>query len=797
MIRPDPSLFQPVRLQAVMLKLLFAAIYSLSLSQLVLEQSGLPRGLLLTGGFTLLLFVLLPLLTWQRYSWLITSAFGIFTALLIVIWRERLLDFWQENSYLYVEWFEWAGKWISGQRDGSSARQIQLALLITLLIAVLSYLLLARFSRPVPAAAGLLTVMFMLGDPLARHRLPWILLAGIVIIAALARRQHRSWKLLGWQRYPAQSRFMLQAVPVALVSLLLTVFLAPAITPAAFYSRQIEGLIDDAANRLSNPLGLQPSYNTFSIAEVGYYPLLGRLGGPVQLSDRPILHVSGYPQAMLLRGLVTRDYDGSRWFRDNREALFRFGSQMNIQEQAETFNLNLPDYQRHRLSQDNYQQPIEYQLTPAERPLQTIFMEGRPTFIQLLQDERFQIFFNRSGQLYSKYWLSPEQTILVRSLRMRTDSDRFEEHVADLQQLLDPAEKEQELLAAAAYLQLPSLPEYEPGGRLHELAASLTNGIEQPYARAEAIRQYLMSSAEYSLDVPVPPANVEFVSWFLDSGEGYCVYFATAMTMLCRLDGIPARYVEGFYAPASDAPDGERIVTGEYAHAWTEIYLAGIGWVALDATAGGVSFTDPDAEPDTPLQPTPTSAPEPDITQQPSPDADQDLPPDQDRDSQQDGDDQASETRGRILTILALFLLAVILAAYIIRAFQVHRLRHQPLWLARRIDDKKQLARYYRQELACLLDWLNLGQKRGESLRGWFTRLEQDSEWFSGREDLVESLISGLETAIYDINQPDEGQLAALARSYDLLEEIVRQNSILPYYLLRRILWPGRLLWPG
>ena len=83
-------------------------------------------------------------------------------------------------------------------------------------------------------------------------------------------------------------------------------------------------------------------------------------------------------------------------------------------------------------------------------------------------------------------------------------------------------------------------------------------------------------------------AGEDFVSWFLlESKEGYCSYFASAMTVMCRIAGVPARYVEGYYI---SPVNGEAIVTGKNAHAWVEVYLNGIGWTAFDPTARAVGI---------------------------------------------------------------------------------------------------------------------------------------------------------------------------------------------------------------
>lgn len=67
--------------------------------------------------------------------------------------------------------------------------------------------------------------------------------------------------------------------------------------------------------------------------------------------------------------------------------------------------------------------------------------------------------------------------------------------------------------------------------------------------------RHLQRYYRYTLTPDVPPDSQDFVTYFLYVGkEGYCTYFASAMTVLCRMAGLPARYVEGFVAqPAQTA----------------------------------------------------------------------------------------------------------------------------------------------------------------------------------------------------------------------------------------------------
>lgn len=86
-----------------------------------------------------------------------------------------------------------------------------------------------------------------------------------------------------------------------------------------------------------------------------------------------------------------------------------------------------------------------------------------------------------------------------------------------------------------------------------------------------------------------------FLPYVLEvSRSGYCVHYATLSTLLLRCCGIPARYVEGYVISPQQA---ERLDSGETftvtqanAHAWTEYYLDGVGWIPFDATPGYTDF---------------------------------------------------------------------------------------------------------------------------------------------------------------------------------------------------------------
>jgi transglutaminase-like putative cysteine protease len=65
---------------------------------------------------------------------------------------------------------------------------------------------------------------------------------------------------------------------------------------------------------------------------------------------------------------------------------------------------------------------------------------------------------------------------------------------------------------------------------------------------------------------------------------GHCEYFATAMVILARAAGIPARYVTGYLQGERNRFSRRFVVRQSDAHAWAEVYFPGAGWVTFDAT---------------------------------------------------------------------------------------------------------------------------------------------------------------------------------------------------------------------
>ena len=123
--------------------------------------------------------------------------------------------------------------------------------------------------------------------------------------------------------------------------------------------------------------------------------------------------------------------------------------------------------------------------------------------------------------------------------------------------------------------------------RVAALAREITADAENPYERAKALARYLRGEDfTYSTKGLEVPSGADLVDTFLfgENGQiGYCQHYASAMALMARSVGLPARVAVGF-APGEAAGDGLWLVREANAHAWVEIFFPGHGWQIFEAT---------------------------------------------------------------------------------------------------------------------------------------------------------------------------------------------------------------------
>ncbi|MCB1283165.1 MAG: hypothetical protein KDB20_02375 [Microthrixaceae bacterium] len=123
--------------------------------------------------------------------------------------------------------------------------------------------------------------------------------------------------------------------------------------------------------------------------------------------------------------------------------------------------------------------------------------------------------------------------------------------------------------------------------RVRRLAVELAAGADTTFDKVQAIEAWLDRNVTYSIDAPLAPTDTDVVDDFLfESRVGWCEQIASSMTVLLREQGVPARLATGFVPDSRDAVSGRYRVLENGAHAWTEMWFEGVGWVPFDPTAG-------------------------------------------------------------------------------------------------------------------------------------------------------------------------------------------------------------------
>ncbi|KAB3527695.1 transglutaminase TgpA family protein [Alkaliphilus serpentinus] len=281
----------------------------------------------------------------------------------------------------------------------------------------------------------------------------------------------------------------------------------------------------------------------FNFTLTGFQPNISELGGPVQLSDRLVMKVKA-PYPLYLRGNVKNRYNHNQWEKGStKEETYDTSTAISIKA--------------------NFGSRVIVEITHENLATSTVFSPYQPVRI------------NNSGLKKMRV----DENYQVTFLGYKYKGEKYEVR-AHIPSRFVNFDKEEVLTGYSEYLQLPT----ELSDSVYKLGESITKGAISPYEKAILIRNYLRENYKYSLEPTSTPDGKDFVEYFLfEEKEGYCTYFATAMAILLRTQGIPSRYVEGYMLP-SEEKDGTYEVTQRNAHAWVEAYMGNGSWITFEAT---------------------------------------------------------------------------------------------------------------------------------------------------------------------------------------------------------------------
>jgi transglutaminase-like putative cysteine protease len=139
---------------------------------------------------------------------------------------------------------------------------------------------------------------------------------------------------------------------------------------------------------------------------------------------------------------------------------------------------------------------------------------------------------------------------------------------------------------ASAYLQLPAV---DP--RIRVLVAQIAGSATNNFDKAVAIERYLKTHYGYTLQLLTAPTRDPLANFLFERRQGHCEYFASAMAVMLRTLGIPARVANGFRSDEFNDVTANYVVRAKDAHSWVEVYFPGYGWQTFDPTPAGASGT--------------------------------------------------------------------------------------------------------------------------------------------------------------------------------------------------------------
>ncbi len=141
-------------------------------------------------------------------------------------------------------------------------------------------------------------------------------------------------------------------------------------------------------------------------------------------------------------------------------------------------------------------------------------------------------------------------------------------------------EQEYEPTVAAAYLQLPE----QMDERIAELALRLSDQYPNRYDKAKAVEKYLQTQFAYSLEMKAG-GDQPLADFLFNVRAGHCEYFASAMAIMLRTQGIATRIVNGFQQGEYNETADVFVIRQKDAHSWVEVYFpAENAWIPFDPT---------------------------------------------------------------------------------------------------------------------------------------------------------------------------------------------------------------------
>ncbi len=281
-----------------------------------------------------------------------------------------------------------------------------------------------------------------------------------------------------------------------------------------------------------------------------------------ELGDEIVMRVRA-PQADFWRGQTFAEFDGRQWYADSDQGRLREGPTVDVPSSLGEIGLS------DDVAVDPFVQTYYLEVDMSN----LVFHAARP--VQVILDA--DVWTRPDGALRASTTLQAGSIYTVISARVAVDAPLLRRQGL-VGERLTPSGRQ----AFARYLELPASTTPETV----ELADRLAAGQTSTYDVVRAYETWMREHIEYDLNAPLPDPGEDAVNDFLfDTQLGFCEQIASALTVMMRSQGVPARLVTGYLPGTRDRIAGVFEVKSSDAHAWVEVWFPETGWQAFDPTA--------------------------------------------------------------------------------------------------------------------------------------------------------------------------------------------------------------------
>lgn len=502
----------------------------------------------------------------DRTAFLYAIIFGLFTVAYLIgtilpgelLWRERILEIGARQG-------EWLQKAVEG---GTSRDGLIFVIQTTAVYWILGYTAAwYTFRHPklwrviLPTGLVLLSVVYYYSGP---RPLPLYLAAYVVLSLLYAVRTNYNEQEQQWRassvRYDRSS--WLSFVRAGLVASLVVILLSwslPTMSASSSVGDALSGTQGPWREFQDNWTRLFSSLRTYGVATADPYQDTLVLGGPRTVGSTLIMDVVVPEQlrSVYWQAVAYDTYEGGGW---------------QIAEELES-RLHYPDDGPLPIPQTAAREAVNYDV--HNYIPNSSFIYSAP---EVIASDR---------QMFIDSTLDAQEQELITSTRSRYVLRQGD--VYNVTSRVSTADAESLRRATLAYpewireryLQVPDTVTDET----KDLAAQLASPYDNPFDKTLAVRDYLRNNITYNDQIEAPPEGVEPIHYTLfETQEGYCNYYASAMAMMLRSQGVPSRVVSGYAQGEFDEASQSYRVRASNAHTWVEVYFPRYGWIQFEPT---------------------------------------------------------------------------------------------------------------------------------------------------------------------------------------------------------------------